>query len=84
VCVFIFYLFIFSFLSNEPIKNSFILCFHTTIFINKIYLCGNLVLCTPWLGSRLIIGMVVGGAFEMLHSVLCGFEVGMDESAARR
>jgi hypothetical protein len=42
------------------------------------------VLCTSWLGGRLTIGMVVGGAFEMLHPTLSGFEAGMDGSAARR
>jgi hypothetical protein len=41
------------------------------------------VLCYPWLGSRLTIGMVVGGAFEMLHLALSGSEARMDGSTAR-
>jgi hypothetical protein len=42
------------------------------------------VLCTPWLGGRLTIGMVVGGAFEMLHPALSGFKARIDGSAARQ
>jgi hypothetical protein len=42
------------------------------------------VLCTPWLGGRLTIGMVVGGAFEMLHPAFSGSEAKMDVSAARQ
>ena len=42
------------------------------------------MLCTPWLGDRLTIGMVVGGAFEMLHPTLSRSKAVMDGSADRR